>query len=34
MPPGWVRIRSPSKQAAEDLRFRPHVHWDRPTEYL
>jgi len=27
--PGKIRIHNPSRQAAADLRLRPHGHWDR-----
>jgi len=31
MPPGGIRNRNPSQQAAADLRLRPRGQWDRQT---
>ena len=30
--PGGIQTRNPSRQAATDLRPRPHGHWDRPIQ--
>jgi len=33
IPPGWIRNRISSKQAAGDPRLRPRGHWDRLATY-